>query len=85
MPRCARTRRPPVGSSGSHRYLPRRSGTPMRWSVSRFAKSSPPADVPAHGARMQHLDVGDGAAGDPALQSAPYDLDLGQLGHGVSL
>jgi hypothetical protein len=41
--------------------------------------------VAAHGARVQDLDVGDGAVGDPALESAPYDLDLGQLGHGVSL
>jgi hypothetical protein len=40
-------------------------------------------DVPAHGARVQDLGVGDGAVGDPALQAAPDDLDLGQLGHGI--
>ena len=42
---------------------------------------SAPGEVPAHGARVEHLDGGDGAAGDPALQAAPDDLDLGQLRH----
>lgn len=37
--------------------------------------------VTAYGTGMQHLHIGDGTAGDPALQSAPYDFDLGQLGH----
>ncbi|BDM71971.1 hypothetical protein HEK616_54580 [Streptomyces nigrescens] len=31
---------------------------------------------------MPHLDLVDGAAVDPALQSTADDLDLGQLGHG---
>jgi hypothetical protein len=39
-------------------------------------------EVAADRTRVQHLDVGDGAAGHPALQTAPYDFDLGQLGHG---
>jgi hypothetical protein len=38
-------------------------------------------EVAAHRPRVVHLDGGDGAAGDPAVQAAPDDLDLGQLGH----
>src|SRR5690606_15913977 len=38
-------------------------------------------EVAAHGARMEHLSVCDGPVGDPPLESAPYDLDLGQFGH----
>src|SRR5690606_33253446 len=41
-------------------------------------------EVAAHRTRVQHLGVGDGPVGDPPEQSAPDDLDLGQLGHGVS-
>ncbi|GAA3081808.1 hypothetical protein GCM10020254_27740 [Streptomyces goshikiensis] len=37
--------------------------------------------VPAHGPRVQHLDVLDGPPCHPALQSAPDDFDFGQLGH----
>ena len=33
---------------------------------------------------MQHLDRGDGAADDVALEAGADDLDLGQLGHGGS-
>ncbi|GHJ94475.1 hypothetical protein SNE510_39940 [Streptomyces sp. NE5-10] len=35
-----------------------------------------------HGPGVEHLHAGHGPSGDPALQSAPDDLDLGQLGHG---
>jgi hypothetical protein len=35
----------------------------------------------AHGPGVVHLDHGDRAAGDPALDPAADDLDLGQLGH----
>ena len=42
-------------------------------------------EVAADGARVVHLDRGDGAAGDPLLQAAADDLDLGQFGHGSGL
>ncbi len=42
MPRWARIDWS-VSSRGSHRYLPRRLGVPMRWPFRRSAKSSPPA------------------------------------------
>lgn len=37
--------------------------------------------VTAYGTRVQHLHLGDGTVGDPALQPAPDDFHLGQLGH----
>ena len=55
----------------------------MRWPLSRCAKSSRAGEVPAYGTRVQHLGLGDRPVGDPPLQAAPYDLDLGQLGHGL--
>ena len=38
-------------------------------------------DVPPYGARVVDTDGGDRAAGDPALDPAADDLDLGQLRH----
>jgi hypothetical protein len=40
-------------------------------------------DMTPYRARMQHLGLGDGALGDPPLQTSPDDLDLGQLGHDI--
>ncbi|GDY62497.1 hypothetical protein SAV14893_018900 [Streptomyces avermitilis] len=37
--------------------------------------------VASYGTWVQHLDIGDGAVGDPPLQASPYNLDLGQFGH----
>ena len=51
--------------SGSHRYLPRRCAAV---NVRRSARDEVlgALEVPADGARVVHLDGGDGAAGDPA-------------------
>ena len=40
-------------------------------------------EVTAYRTRVQHLGLGDRAVGDPPLEAPPYDLDLGQLGHGA--
>ena len=37
--------------------------------------------VPAHSPRMEHFCIGDDPAGDPAIETAPYDLDLREFGH----
>ena len=43
------------------------------------------AGVPAYRAGVGDVDVGDGAAGDPPLEAAADDLDLGQLRHGLTV
>jgi hypothetical protein len=40
-------------------------------------------EVTADRARVQHLGLGDRTVGDPPREAPPYDLDLGQLGHGA--
>jgi hypothetical protein len=42
-------------------------------------------DVTANGPRMADLDVGDSAADDELVQTAPDDFDLGQLRHVISV
>ena len=85
MPRCATRARPdgvPSGSaSGSHRYLPRRCAAAQRAAGQGGDEVLGALEVPPDGARVAHLDRGDRAPGDPLLQAAPDDLDLGQLRH----
>ena len=69
-------------SSGSQRYLPRRRARLTGGPVSAVGEVGGAGEVAADRARVQHLDVGDGAADDVAGEAAPDDLDLGQLGHG---
>ena len=64
--------------------MPRRRAASNRRPVSAAAKPAGPREVAAHRARVQHLDRLDGAADDVALEAVADDLDLGQLGHGVS-
>jgi hypothetical protein len=62
--------------------LPPAAGGGQRAAGDRGGEVLDALEVPPDGSRVVHLDRGDGAAGHPALQSAPDHLDLGQLRHG---